>query len=305
MPPDERYRQQVVLLVRALPLVAQETCFALKGGSAINLFIRDMPRLSVDIDLTYLPIAAYRDSLHDIDSALRRVGERAKATLPSLLVEPGNRAGSETITKLVLRHGRTRVKVEVSPVLRGCVREPEVRSVTTTVERTFGHATMQIVSFADLYAGKIMAALSRQHPRDLFDVHGLLANEGIDDAMRTAFVVYLLSGNRPMYEVLTPTRHDLSIEFERGLAGMAVDPVGVDVLEQTRETLVSDIVGNMPDHHKRFLVSFESGEPDWTLMEVPHAKTLPAVRWRMQNLAKVSGGRRAELVRRLETSMAF
>lgn len=305
MPPDERYRQQVVLLVRALPLVAQETCFALKGGSAINLFVRDMPRLSVDIDLTYLPIAAYQDSLHDIDSALRRIGACAKAAMPSLLVEPGNRTGSGTLTKLVLRHGRTRVKVEVSPVLRGCVCEPEVRSVTTTVERTFGHATMQIVSFSDLYAGKIMAALTRQHPRDLFDVHGLLANEGIDDAMRTAFVVYLLSGNRPMYEVLTPTRHDLSIEFERGFAGMAVNPVAVDVLEQTREALVGDIVGNMPDHHRRFLVSFENGKPDWTLLEVPHAKTLPAVRWRMQNLAKVSGGRRAELVRRLETSLAF
>lgn len=86
---------------------------------------------------------------------------------------------------------------------------------------------------------------------------------------------------------------------------MAVDPGALGTLEETRETLVSDIVGNMPDHHRRFLVSFENGKPDWTLLEVPHAKTLPAVRWRMQNLAKVSGGRRVELVRRLETSLAF
>jgi len=49
------YRSQVELLLRVLPYVAKEKVFALKGGTAINLFVRDLPRLSVDIDLTYLP----------------------------------------------------------------------------------------------------------------------------------------------------------------------------------------------------------------------------------------------------------
>ena len=52
----EVYRRQVQLLIRVLPSIAEEACFALKGGTAINLFVRDMPRLSVDIDLTYLPV---------------------------------------------------------------------------------------------------------------------------------------------------------------------------------------------------------------------------------------------------------
>ena len=52
----DAYRGQVALLIRALPLVAEEPAFALKGGTAINLFVRDLPRLSVDIDLTYLPV---------------------------------------------------------------------------------------------------------------------------------------------------------------------------------------------------------------------------------------------------------
>ena len=304
MPPDPSYREQVELLVKALPSVAPEPCFALKGGTAINLFVRDMPRYSVDIDLTYLPIADRRDSLQGIESALRRIAERIRTSLGDVRVAPRWPARERSIDKIVLRAGRAQVKVEVSPVLRGCVYEPEVRSVSTAVEETFGYASMQTVSFADLYAGKIMAALDRQHPRDLFDVHGLLSSEGIDDAMRTAFVVYLLSSNRPMHEVLSPKRSDLSVGFA-SLSAMAANPVAVDDLEQTRETHVSDIVGNMPDNHRRFLVSFENGKPDWTLLEVPHAKTLPAVRWRMQNLAKVSGGRRLELVRRLETSLAF
>ncbi len=72
MPVDERYRRQVELLVRTLPHVALERCFALKGGTAINLFVRDLPRLSVDIDLTCLPVADRARSLADIETALRR-----------------------------------------------------------------------------------------------------------------------------------------------------------------------------------------------------------------------------------------
>jgi predicted nucleotidyltransferase component of viral defense system len=53
---DSPYYKQVELMLKIIPLVAAERCFALKGGTAINLFVRDMPRFSVDIDLTYLAI---------------------------------------------------------------------------------------------------------------------------------------------------------------------------------------------------------------------------------------------------------
>jgi predicted nucleotidyltransferase component of viral defense system len=79
MPAAEFYRRQVALLVRALPLVAVETCFALKGGTAINLFVRDMPRLSVDIDLTYVPVGDRKTSLKEIDAAMRRMASRIEA----------------------------------------------------------------------------------------------------------------------------------------------------------------------------------------------------------------------------------
>lgn len=108
------------------------------------------------------------------------------------------------------------MKIEVTPVLRGCVYEPELRSVSHSVEAAFGFAEIRVVvSFADLYGGKIIAALDRQHPRDLFDVRDLLAKEGIDDNMRRAFLVDLLSHNRPMAEILAPARKSISQEFRR------------------------------------------------------------------------------------------
>ena len=78
MPAAEMYRRQAALLVRTIPLVDEERCFALKGGTAINLFVRDMPRLSVDIDLTYLPIADRTTSLMEIDAAMRRIAQRVR-----------------------------------------------------------------------------------------------------------------------------------------------------------------------------------------------------------------------------------
>jgi predicted nucleotidyltransferase component of viral defense system len=94
----------------------------------------------------------------------------------------------------------------------------------------FGYGEIQVVSFADLYGGKIVAALDRQHPRDLFDVRDLLANEGISDELRSAFVVYLVSANRPFAELLAPTRMDVAREFARGFDGMTDTRVTIDDL---------------------------------------------------------------------------
>ena len=180
MPVDERYRRQVALLVRILPYVAEQECFALKGGTAINLFIRNLPRLSVDIDLAYLPVAERNESLLGIETALRRIQERIEGSLRLTQVQRGRLQDERTVNKLFVRERGTQIKIEVTPVLRGCVQEPVERSVSNVVEEQFGFATIPIVSFADLYAGKLVAALHRQHPRDLFDVRDLLSNEGIN-----------------------------------------------------------------------------------------------------------------------------
>ena len=307
MATSEDYRRQVALLIRVLPFVAEEQVFALKGGTAINFFIRDLPRLSVDIDLTYLPVAARPESLADIDAAMKRIAGRVTEGLPGTRVQQAVLNDEGTVNKLFVREGNLQalqVKIEVTPVVRGCVYAPERRTVSARVEEEFGFAENQIVSFPDLYAGKIVAALDRQHPRDLFDVRDLFANEGIDEVLRTAFVVYMLSHNRPMEEVLAPTLKDITKDFERDFSGMTENPVTLDNLVEAREQLVTEIVGNMPRSHKDLLVSFVAGEPDWSLIDVPHAPDLPAVRWRQQNLDQLDGERRKVLVDALKAALA-
>jgi predicted nucleotidyltransferase component of viral defense system len=292
------YRQQAALLIRLLPYVAEEEEFALKGGTAINLFVRDMPRLSVDVDLTYVPLQDRKVSLEAIDAALKRISGRVAKAIPGAHVHASQHEGATT--KLVVRSQSVQTIIEVTPVLRGCVYEPEVRVAAPAVQDAFGFAEIGVVSFADLYAGKIVAALDRQHPRDLFDVRELLAGEGIDDAIRQALVIYLLSHGRPMFALLAPTRKDISAEFRRGFAGMTPEPVSQDSLEKAREELIANVIGKMPKEHKRFLMSFEEGEPEWALLNVPSAEDLPTVRWRKQKLDELPAEKRKALVAGLE-----
>ena len=297
----EEYKKQVALLVRMLPEIAQEECFALKGGTAINLFIRNMPRLSVDIDLTYLPVAPRAESLTAIDAAMKRI-----AALIRQSIQRGQVTEAQTenaVTTLYVRSDGVQTKIEVTPVMRGCAFDAEKKGVSEAVEDEFGFAEIKVLSFADVYGGKIVAALDRQHPRDLFDVRDLLANEGITDDLRRAFIVYLLSHDRPMGEVLASKQNDIAAEYARGFEGMTAEPVPLAELLAAREALVADIVGNMPDEHRRFLLSFERGAPEWALLDVPGAKDLPAVKWRQLNLDKTSKEKRAQLVAELEEAL--
>lgn len=300
---ENAYRNQVALLIRTLPSVMAEECFAMKGRTAINLFIRDLPRLSVDIDLTYLPVQDRATSLAAIDVAMLQIAGRIAGAVRGARVAP-SRSRENVVTKLVVRSDSAQIKIEVTPVLRGCVFEPEMRPASPSVEDEFGFAEMRIVSFPDLYAGKIVASLDRQHPRDLFDVRDLLANEGIDEALRRAFLVYLVSHDRPMAEVLAVRRKDIAVEFERGFVGMTRQRVELDDLLVAREALASEIIGSMPDAHRQFLLAFERGEPDWSAIGLGAAVDLPAVRWRQQNLDGLSVEKRRTLVTRLQKVLA-
>ena len=296
----EIYRRQVQLLIRVLPSIAEEACFALKGGTAINLFVRDMPRLSVDIDLSYLPVHPRAESLAAIDAALRRIADRIRTSIPGAQVAQTALLPENAVYKLLARAGGVQVKIEVTPVLRGCVYDPELRAVSPSVEEAFGFAETRVVSLADLYAGKMGAGLDRQHPRDFFDIRGLLANEGISEPLRRAFLVYLLSHNRPLFEVLSPRIKSLQAEFRRGFLGMTPEPVPLKALIDAREALIAVAVRQMPDPHRRFLLSFEQGKPNWPLLALPGAAGLPAVRWRQDNLDKLSSAQRAKLASRLQ-----
>ncbi len=156
------------------------------------------------------------------------------------------------------------------------------------------------MSFEDLYAGKIAAALDRQHPRDLFDVVQLFANEGLTDRLRTALIVYLISHDTSPHALLNPRLADIKQDYEQNFAGMTDNNIGRDALLDARLTLIQEVVAGMPPHHKEFLLSFYARQPRWELLDINGASQLPAVRWREANLDKAGKGTQEELVRKLE-----
>ncbi len=301
MPFRDQYQAQVRLLMRLIPIVARETCFALKGGTAINLFVRDLPRLSVDIDLMYLPMHERSEALVEIDAAMKRIKTSALADLRGARITENVHDGA-VLRLLVMAEG-TQVKIEVSPVLRGVVHEPFIAPVTEAVEEVFGFAETNVVSFEDLFAGKLVAALDRQHPRDLFDVRGLLTHEGLSDELREAFIIYLLSHNRPMGEVLSGRVKDLANEYRNGFEGMTEEVIAIEELIKTQHEMIKTLIGGMPDHHRAFLIGFELGEPDWSLLRISHVAELPAIRWRQRNLDKLNPDQRSDLVELLRASL--
>jgi predicted nucleotidyltransferase component of viral defense system len=212
------YREQVSLLLRVLPIVGREEVFALKGGTAINLFVRDLPRLSVDIDLTFLPLVERNEALVGIRDALQHIAAAVKNQIPGATVTASPRPDAP---KLVVGARGAVIKVEPNATLRGSVYPPSVRRTTPTVETEFEQSvSVSVLSEADLYGGKLVAALDRQHPRDLFDAKLLLDAEGLTDEVRTAFVVYLASHGRPISEILDPALKPLHKLFEGEFAGM-------------------------------------------------------------------------------------
>jgi len=293
------YYKQVELLVALMPLVGQEKCFALKGGSAINLFVRNLPRLSVDLDLTFLPIKDRAQSLAEMENALGRIRAAVTKAMPGVEVQQAGGRQGERTKLFILRNG-VRVKVEASPVLRGAVGRPAVSGVCTAVENQFGYTEMPLLHSNDLYAGKICAALDRQHPRDLFDVKMLLENEGIGDELLQAFIVYLISGNRPLAEMLDPRFQPLDDVFETQFKGMTAQPIRLAELEETRHRLVRVIRDRMSDDQRKFLMSFKSGAPDWSLLPFPEVERLPAIQWKMLNLARMSPDKRRQAAEKLE-----
>ncbi|PLR47360.1 nucleotidyl transferase AbiEii/AbiGii toxin family protein [Chimaeribacter arupi] len=293
------YYQQVQLLLQLIPHIAKHDCFALKGGTAINLFIREFPRLSVDIDLVFLPVLERNASLSAIKSALDSIADAISTSVPASKVSKSYEDKRDALRLTVVRDS-VMIKIELSPVLRGTVYEPAVRPVCEAVEDEFGYAEMAVVSFADLYAGKICAALDRQHPRDLFDVKFLLDNEGLTDALRKALLVYVISHPRPIAELLRPHFKEISGIYEGEFRRMAEVDVPLADLQAVREQLVAQIHAEMTSDERAFLLSFKRRQPDWALLGLDHIDQLPAVRWKLHNLSKMPADKHAEAVKQLE-----
>lgn len=298
MDPSNPYRRQVQLLLRLLPIVAEHDCFALKGGTAINLFYNDLPRLSVDIDLVFLPLLDRNDSLAQIHNELEIIASKTQRLLPN------SQCRFSGQSRLVFHYDNTQVKVEVNEVLRGTVHPVQIHSVSDATENEFGFAEMQLVSYEELYAGKICAALDRQHPRDLFDCQQLFAHSpALSSELLETFIVYLISHNRPIAELLNPRIADISIIFKQEFQDMTRSEITVQSLEATRLQLINAIQSGLSDRHKKFLTSFKSLDPQWHLLQLTNVDQLPAVRWKLKNIADMTPRKYQQALTKLEDTL--
>lgn len=294
------YFRQAGLLMRIFPIIAKEPVFVLKGGTAINFFVRNLPRLSIDIDLTYLPLNSRNTALSEITAGLRRISSGISKAFPNAKIAEKSIEGLKYISGMVIRTDVT-VKIEVNTVIRGAVYKPKVSKLVEKAEEYFGLSlSVNTLSFADLYGGKICAALDRQHPRDLFDVKLLLENEGITEETRKAFIVYLISHSRPIAEVLSPALHsDLESVFNNEFRDMAEIEISLDDILKTREALVRQIIRILNEDERKFLISFKTGTPEWSLLGLDGIEDLPAVQWKMKNLSGMGDEKRGKAVKKL------
>jgi len=291
--------KQVQLLVRTLPYVAKQPCFALKGGTAINLFLRNLPRLSVDIDLNYLPLEDRETSINNIKYALGKIQEDIQSAIPKIQIQSTNPKQTDSLNLSIRNHEGIQIKIEVSPVLRGTVFPPTAMETTNAVQEEFGFAEIQVVSFYDLYAGKICAALDRQHPRDIFDVHLLFENEGINHDLIRTFLVYLVSHNRPMSELLSPSYKNIRHSFEHEFRGMTREEIAFEKLDGVLRHLVETIHRTLTNEDREFLMSVKRMEPQWALLGLEGVEKLPAVSWKLRNLGKMDKGKHKKALQRL------
>jgi predicted nucleotidyltransferase component of viral defense system len=298
------YLEQVRLMLRVMPHVAADEVFALKGGTAINFFVWDMPRLSVDIDLTYLPLESREQSLRGISAALLRIKQAITKANPGFNVHESKSA--DLILKLVVRTTSAEVKIEPNTVIRGTINGIVTHELSPKARSTFEAAVkVRTLSDAELFGGKICAALDRQHPRDLFDVKQLLDGAGLTSDIRKGFLVHLISHDRPMHEVLEPNRKDVRAVFESEFAEMTDMPVEYDSLVAARERLIGELKKSLTTDEKQFLISVKEGKPNWPLLGIEGVERLPAVQWKLKNIGRIAPEKKREQLAKLREKLGL
>ena len=283
---NQVYLDTARLLIQVAPLVFADGTFALKGGTAINLFIREMPRLSVDLDLVFPDHSLPREeALARIHGAIGAAAERLKARGFQTRAIAADGTGE---TKLLVRRAGIEVKIEVNIVMRGTVHPVRSAALTPMARNTLlADLQIPVVSLEDVYGGKLVAAMDRQHPRDIFDVMHMLERFGWQELLIDCFVAYLAGHNRPVHEVLFPVIKQLEPTFSREFVGMTREPLTLDALTQTQVRLITELPRQLLPRHRTFLLLLVQGVPAWHLMPFGHLRELPAIKWKLMNLERL------------------
>lgn len=297
---DQAYIDTVRLLLRVVPDIFRNEIFAMKGGTAINLFVQDMPRLSVDIDVVYVPrdpsreeaLRAISDEISSIQQRLEKLGLSVRL----------NKLNSDSETKLFIEDDRSQVKVEVNVVFRGTIFPIEIRSLTAKTAQMFSTTVdAPVLAEAELYGSKIVAALDRQHPRDLFDVLKLYEQGELTPDILEAVVIYLAGHNRPTHEVLFGTDKDISTSYANSFVGMTFEESpNLEILLDVRARLRADVTQRITEKHRDFLIGLTEANPDWSLLDCEHAESLPGLRWKLINLNKFQKNRPSDFAKQAD-----
>lgn len=283
---DNSYIETVRLMLLIAPHVFRTPDFAMKGGTALNIFLHDMPRLSVDIDISFVNHTASRDeALRSIRQELQSLVERAESVgLKAALVSTGD---SEDV-KILVSRDTVSVKVEVNYNFRGTLLPPREARISESARRSFAvDFSIPSLSREELYGGKLVAALDRQHPRDFFDVREMFLRDHFDAGVVDCFVCYLAGHNNTVHGVLFSKDKKITSLYEEQFAGMTTQPVSLAELQEARSNLRSALLANLQDRHKQFLLGLVRLEPDWDLMPFSHLRELPALKWKILNLEKL------------------
>lgn len=297
-----KYFEQAKLMLSILPIVGQEKEFALKGGTALNFFYLNLPRLSVDIDLTFLPVKPRDETLKDITNSLSRISDKVKRLFPLCQIQKLKIKDTDYTYKLIIKSQGNLVKIEPNLILRGSCYPSISKPLCKNAEDIFKmEMEIPVLSFADLYGGKICAALDRQHPRDLFDIKLLSEAGGLNEEISQAFVVYLASHNRPMSELLSPNFQDFRQAYESEFKGMSSIEVSYQELGKIRKELPSLILSKLSRNERKFLLSVKMGIPDFSLLSISGLENLPAIKWKVENILRMEPKKRNAATEKLKS----
>jgi len=299
---SKEYDKQVRLLLQCLPLLEKLDRFALKGGTAINFFLKNMPRLSVDIDLTYLPIESREETFANMQKDLKKFGNTIQKTVPNSRISMQIAQKTGHVVRLLVYANGTQIKVEPSFVVRGALYPPEYLDLCERAENEFEMSVKNVktLSSSEIYAGKICAALNRQHPRDLFDIYVLLNEQGITDKIRQAFVVYLAGDARPLHEMLQPNLLDIEAIYQRQFHRMTMEDITLNELLTARAKLIKKISEELTLNERKFLLSIKLGEPQWDLLPFKNLEQLPSLQWKLINIKKMDKNKHKKMVDKLK-----
>ncbi|MEO0289437.1 MAG: nucleotidyl transferase AbiEii/AbiGii toxin family protein [candidate division WOR-3 bacterium] len=275
----------IVELLKILQIIDKiDNDFLLKGGTAINLFYRDLPRLSVDIDLVFNSLVEREQAVIKnnkfFDEFEKSLWEIMKYKITS------KNYTNNFITKIIINSKQGPIKIEPNCIVRGTLNGFEKKTLSNIVyEKTNIYVTFNCLNKKELYASKICAALDRQHPRDLYDIFIMLKEENINDIdFETLF--YILQSNRPLSEIFDPQKKDISNSYKKNLTDLMLIEVSLKDLNITMQKIIDWVQKSVFLKYYDFLLSFAEGNPDFKKLKID-ISMYPGIEWKILNIKKM------------------